>query len=123
MKKLLNIVLASTVIMLLNTGCGNSNTQNVEESTSGGTELTLQSHTTSKKLHEAIIKAGEAKGLKMTKFKANAIIAEKVDGESTSSATVTFNNDKISIIQESGNFDAKSLLKAIQAELKNEETH
>ncbi len=127
MKRLINIALASTVVILLSTGCGNSNTNNNTKSVDGtvnvGTELTLQSHTTSKKLHEAIIKAGEVLGLKMTKFKANAIIAEKVTGDNSSSATVTFSKEQVVITKESGNFDADGLLTAIEAELKNEETH
>ena len=127
MKRLINIALASTVVILLSTGCGNSNTNsntnNVADTVNVGTELTLQSHTTSKKLHEAIIKAGSAKGLKMTEFKANAIIAEKVTGDSSSSATVTFNNEQVVITKESKDFDADGLLAAIEAELKNEETH
>jgi hypothetical protein len=100
MKKLINIALASTVVMLLSTGCGNSKTKAVDDTTSVGTELTLQNHTTSKKLHEAIIKAG-----------------------STSSATVTFSKEQVVITNESGNFDANGLLAAIEAELTNEEIH
>ena len=127
MKRLINIALASTVVMLLSTGCGNSNTNStakgVDNTANVGTELTLQSHTTSKKLHEAIIKAGKAQGLKMTEFKANAIIAEKVTGENSSSATVTFNKEHVVITKESENFDADGLLAAIEAELKNEATH
>ncbi len=127
MKKLINIALASTVVMLLSTGCGNSNTnsttKSIDSTMNVGAELTLQSHTTSKKLHEAIIKAGKAKGLKMTEFKANAIIAENVTGDNSSSATVTFSKEQVVITKESGNFDADGLLAAIEAELKNVETH
>ena len=123
MKKMINIALASTVIMLLSTGCGNSNTNSVDDTVNVATELTLQSHTTSKKLHEAIIKAGQAKGLKMTEFKANAIIAEQVTGDNSSSATVTFSKENIIITKESENFDADGLLAAIESELINEETH
>ena len=39
MKRLINIALASTVVMLLSTGCGNSNTKNVEEAMNVGAEL------------------------------------------------------------------------------------
>ena len=59
----------------------------------------------------------------MTEFKANAIIAEKVTGDNSSSATVTFSKEQVIITKESGNFDADELLAAIEAELKNEETH
>ncbi len=127
MRKLIKIALASTVVMLLSTGCGNSktnsSTESVDHTVNVGTELTLQSHTTSKEVHEAIITAGKAKGLKMTEFKANAIIAEKITGDNSSSATVTFNNEQVVITKESENFDADGLLAAIETELKNEETH
>jgi len=123
MKRLINIALASTAVILLSTGCGNSNTKSVDNTMNVGTELTLQSHTTSKKLHDAIIKAGKAKGLKMTKFKANAIIAEKITGDNSASATVTFSKEQVVITKGSGDFDADGLLAAIEAELKNEETH
>ena len=127
MKRLIKIALASTVVVLLSTGCGNSKTnstaKSVDDTVNVGTELTLQNHTTSKKLHEAIIKAGEAKGLKMTEFKANAIIAENVTGDNSSSATVTFTKEQVVITKESENFDADGLLAAIEVELKNEETH
>lgn len=123
MKKLINIALASTVVMLLSTGCGNSSTNKVDDTMNVGAELTLQSHTTSEKLHEAILKAGKAKGLKMTEFKANAIIAEKVTGENSASATVIFNKEHVAITNESGDFDANGLLAAIEVELKSDVTH
>ncbi len=122
MKRLINIALASTVVMLLSTGCGNSKTKTADDA-NVGTEMTLQSHTATKKLHEAVITAGKTLGLKMTEFKANAIIAEQVTGENSSSATVTFSKEHIVITKESGNFDTDGLLAAIEAELKNEVTH
>ncbi len=123
MNNMIKIALAATVSMFLLTGCGGGNTQTAGESMSGGAELTLQSHTKTKTVHEAIIKAGEAQGLKMTEFKSNAIIAEKADGDDSASATITFTNDKITIMTETGDIGADDLLDAINDELEKEGSH
>ena len=123
MKKMIKIVLASAVSMLLLTGCGSANIQTAEESASGGIELTLQGHTKTEAVHDAIMKAGEKSGLKMTEFKSNAIIAERADGDISASATVTFTNDKVIIMDESGDIDAEDLLEAIEEELQSEDSH
>jgi hypothetical protein len=69
------------------------------------------------------MKAGEANGLKMTEFKSNAIIAEKIDDDESASATVSFTDDKIIIMQERGEMDVDGLLKAIHEELQIRNTH
>jgi glycine cleavage system protein P-like pyridoxal-binding family len=74
-------------------------------------------------VHDAVMKAGAKSGLKMTEFKSNAIIAEKADGDSSASATVTFTNDKVIIMDESGDIDAEDLLEAIEEELQSEGSH
>ena len=123
MKKMIKIVLASAVSMLLVTGCGGGNIQTAEDSISGGVELTLQGHTKTNDVHDAIMKAGEKEGLKMTEFKSNAIIAEKADGDDSASATITFTNKKVIVRDEAGDINAADLLEAIEEELKGEEGH
>jgi len=123
MNKMIKITLAATVSMFLMTGCGGGNIQTSEGSMSGGTELTLQSHTKTEAVHDAIMKAGEENGYMMTEFKSNAVIAEKADGDNSASATVTFTNDKIIIIDETGDIDASDLLEAIEEELQSEDSH
>ena len=122
MKKMIKITLASAVSVLLLAGCGVGGTQAPSESMSGGYEVMLKEHTKTKAVHDAIMKAGEEMGLKMTEFKSNAIIAEKI-GDDSASATVTFTNDKIIVMQESGDIDAEDLLEAIQEELEKEDSH
>ncbi len=122
MNKMIKIALAATVSMFLMTGCGGGNIQTSESSMSGGTELTLQSHTKTETVHDAVMKAGEKLGLTMTEFKSNAIIAEK-SGDNGASATVTFTNDKIIIMDETGDIDADDLLEAIEEELQSEDSH
>jgi len=123
MNKVVKIALASTVSMFLLSGCGGSNTQTAEDTISGHAELTLQSHTNSKKLREAISIAGEKEGLKMTPFKDNSFIVERIDGDDSASATVTFSRDKVVIIPETGDIDADDLLEAIEKELNAESEH
>ena len=120
---MIKIVLASAVSMLLFTGCGGGNIQTAEDSISGGVELTLQGHTKTEAVHDAIMKAGEKNGLKMTEFKSNAIIAERANGDNSASATVTFTNDKVTIKDETGDIDAEDLLEAIEEELQSEDSH
>ncbi len=122
MNKMIKITLAATVSMFLMTGCGGGNIQTSESSMSGGTELTLQSHTKTETVHDAVMKAGEKLGLTMTEFKSNAIIAEK-SGDNSASATVTFTNEKVIIMQETGDIDADDLLEAIEEELQSESSH
>ena len=121
MNKVVKIALASTISMFLLSGCGGSNTQTAEDSISGHAELTFQSQTSRKKLREAIIKAGEKEGLKMTPFKDSSFIIERIDGDDSASATITFSRDKVVIIPETGDIDADDLLEAIEEAL-NEET-
>jgi len=123
MKKMIKIALASAVSMILLTGCGGGNIQTSADSMSGGTELTLQHHTKTETVHEAIMKAGEKNGLKMTEFKSNAVIAERADGENSVSATVTFTNNKVIIMDETGDIGADDLLEAIEEELQSEGSH
>ena len=65
-------------------------------------------HMTQKGMHHAILSAGEENGWIMTKYKANAIIAEKLSDNDTVSVTVTFNNTSFSI--EPANASLKSAI-------------
>ena len=122
MKKLLTITLASTLSIFLLTGCS-SNKTTAEDSMSGGIEMTLEGHHSNKSIQQAIIRVGEEHGWKITEFKSNAVIAEKIDGDNTASATVTFDNDKIIVMDESGDIDANALLDDINEELGKEASH
>jgi len=122
MQKMIKLTLVTAATVLLLVGCG-GDTQTASESMSGGTELHLEGHSTNKQLHEAIVKAGEHEGLKMTAFKSNAIIAERVDGDDSATATITFSKDKIIIMEETGDIDADDLMAAIQEELASEDEH
>jgi predicted small secreted protein len=59
-----------------------------------------------KKVHKAIVEAGEENGWRMTEFKENAIIAEKTEGEGdTKAVTVKFSENYFAIDPENGNLE------------------
>ncbi|WP_040766497.1 hypothetical protein [Sulfurimonas gotlandica] len=72
---------------------------------------------TNKKIAHAIEKAGEKTGWKITEFKSNEVIAEKVDGENTISSTVEFSEGHIEFSNNSATSDLRD---AIEDELSKE---
>jgi len=59
-----------------------------------------------KKVHKAIVEAGEENGWRMTEFKENAIIAEKTEGEGdTKAVTVKFSENSFAIDPENSNLE------------------
>ena len=122
MKKLVTMTLATTLSMFLLTACS-SNVQTAEDTTKSGAELTLNGHHSNKSIQKAIIKVGEEHGWKITEFKSNAVIAEKIDGDDSASATVIFNDDKIILRDESGDINADDFLKYLNDELSKENAH
>ncbi len=122
MKNRVKITLVAALSLLLLTACSGENTQTAEGTSNSRSELILHSHTKTKKIHDAIMQAGEESGLKMTEFKPNAVIAERLDGSNSASATIVFNKDKITIMKESGNIGVDDLLEAIEHKLKDGES-
>ena len=106
--------------MFLLTACA-SNAQTAEDPISGGVALTLSGHHSNKSIQKAIIKVGEEHGWKITEFKSNALIAEKIDGDDSGSATVTFDKDKIIVKDETGDIDADDFLELLNDELSKED--
>jgi len=91
MKKAISVGLVSILSTMLLVGCS-ATTSNPE---AHAVEVEHK-HLTQEKVHKLIKKAGEENGWKMTEFKSNAIIAEKI-GENSESTTVTFGKDYIDI--------------------------
>ena len=120
MKKLVTMTIATTLSMFLLTACG-SNVQTAEDSISGGVELTLSGHHSNKSIQKAIIKVGEEHGWKITEFKSNAVVAEKIDGDDSASATVTFDNDKVIVRDDTGDINAGDFLEDLNDELSKED--
>ena len=105
MKKIISATLISSVALMLITGCGGSGpSTNHNDPSINENALYVNMHD-NKKLIKAINKAGEATGWKITKFKTNALIAEKVDGDHTYASTLKFNDGHIEFENENGTSD------------------
>ena len=91
MKKMIKIGLVSVFSALLLVGCGAASDPEAH------TGEIHTKHMTQEKIHKIIKKAGEENGWKMTEFKSNAMIAEKIDGGDSTAITVTFSKDSFDI--------------------------
>ncbi|WP_457746124.1 hypothetical protein [Sulfurimonas sp.] len=88
MKKIFTFGVVFTLGALLLVGCTPSTSSNDGEAQKHLTKpMTLQ------EVHNAIMQAGEKAGWRMTEFKENTVIAEKIDGDESTSVTVEFSND------------------------------
>jgi len=102
MKKMVTMTLVTAISTLLLVGCNTTKGAVApEDSRSGGYEYPLPAHTDKSKLHDAIIQAGKDKGWIITEFKSNALVAEKICGERSASATIKFNGENLAIVKES----------------------
>ena len=105
MKKVIILGIASALSTLLLVGCG--------AAAKGPEAHTAEMHNknlTQEKVHKIIKEAGEENGWKMTEFKSNAMIAEKIDNGSSVSTTVTFSKSSFDISPE--NSELESILSA-----------
>ena len=99
MKKILSIVALSFTALVLTTGCSSS-MNNMSAHIEKGNETIPQSaiyagHHKSEDMMKAIKKAGEKEGWRVTEFKSNAVIVEKVLGDKTVSSTLEYRNEHI----------------------------
>ena len=95
MKKVISLGVASALSTFLLVGCG-------------GVSPSVQSHSkhmTQEKVHSIIKKAGKEAGWKMTEFKNNAIIAEKIDGSDSKAVTITFDKHSFNISPSDSNLE------------------
>ncbi|MBU0720000.1 hypothetical protein KJ877_01520 [bacterium] len=130
MKKILQISLIATVSVFLFAGCSGKNVGGTpEDSMSGGYEIPITTHISDKNLHDAITKAGERSGWNMIEFKTTSIIAEKILGDKSASATISFGTDRIVIMKDNSTLDSQyethvlELEDAIREELQDKAAH
>jgi hypothetical protein len=117
MNKILSITLISAITLVLSTGCGGTSpSPESHDAKVSEDALYVQTHD-NKKIAHAIEKAGEKTGWKITEFKSNEVIAEKVDGENTISSTVKFSEGHIEFSNNSATSDLRD---AIEDELSKE---
>jgi len=84
MKKILSLSLISALTLVLLTGCNST----------GGDGLQVKTHDNEKILH-AIEEAGKQNGWKITEFKNNEVIAEKIDNGDAVSSSIKFQEGNI----------------------------
>jgi len=130
MKKMVTMTIVTAISTLLLVGCNTTKGAVApEQSFSGGYETLLPAHTNKEKLHDAIIEAGEANGWVMTEFKSTVLIAEKIVDGKSASATISFGQDKLVIVEESSSLGSKydtyidTLQDAIYEKLQKEASH
>ncbi len=115
MRKVITLGFVSVVSTLLLVGCSakTSSLQTHETESCEAECHTGEMHDknlTQEKVHKIIKEAGEENGWKMTEFKSNAMIAEKIDNGSSVSTTVTFSKSSFDISPE--NSELESILSA-----------
>lgn len=103
MKNIISLTLISSVTLMLTTGCGGAGPSAHDPSISENA-LYVNTHN-NEKLSKAIHKAGEATGWKITSFKSNAVIAEKVSGDTTYASTLKFNDGHVEFENADGTSD------------------
>lgn len=102
MKKIISLTLISSVALLLTTGCGGSG-PSADPSISENALYTNMHN--NEKLLKVIHKAGSASGWKITDFKSNMVVAEKVDGDNTYASTLKFNDGHVEFENAEGTSD------------------
>ncbi len=112
MKKVITLGLVSALSTMLFIGCGSTTPAVKAANTPTGEKVHTgeihKQHMTQEKVHKIIKKAGEDAGWKMTEFKSNTLIAEKTDGEASTSITITFSPDSFDVLP--ANSDLESVI-------------
>ena len=122
MKKLVTIGCTAAVSVLLLTGCGGkSGTEGgLHTDEKRGLEAVAQKRVNKEVLYGVILDAGRDAGWIMTEFKNNEIIAEKITGEDSISASVHLDSHGFHISPEEGTADLKN---AINDRLSSSSSH
>jgi len=129
MNKIVKLLLMVSIFMFI--GCSQtSGGINPKASMSGGYELAIPlSYTKKGMVHDAIMKAGDISGWKMTEFKASSIIGEKIVGDKSASVVISFETNNIIIMKDNSTLGSDydkyvgELIDAINKELNAQETH
>ncbi len=133
MKKILSITLISALTLVLSAGCSS---KEPKEPVKMGAHIDKTDESTVKtaiyigdmKTEKAILaieKAGKKAGWRVTEFKSNAVIVEKVVGDKTISRTIKVYNQHISGEEKASGSELHELREAIVKELqkKNKSSH
>ena len=103
LKKLLSILSISALTLLLSVGC--ASTHSSEEAHSGDYQKL-----SNKQIHQAIMRGGEKAGWKMTEFKDNEVIAEKIEDGDSEMVSVKIHNGHVSYEGEASHSDLEDAI-------------
>ncbi len=122
MKKILALTLISSVTLILTTGCGGSgpSAKSPLKDPSVNENALYINTQNNDKIAKSIHTAGQQAGWRVTDFNSNALIAEKIDGDTSYITTVEFHNGHIEFNNEDGTSDSdiSDLKDAIEKALK-----
>ncbi|TKI68631.1 hypothetical protein FCU45_09400 [Sulfurimonas crateris] len=121
MKKMFSIVVVSAVTLILSVGCSGGLEMGAKGPEAISENAIYVGHHSNENVLEAIKIAGVKEGWRVTEFKSNAVIVEKIIGDKTVSSTVVYENEQIA--GDNKNAPMDELLKLRQAivdELKKE---
>ncbi|MEO1937905.1 MAG: hypothetical protein ABGW85_04630 [Sulfurimonas sp.] len=102
MKKLLKLTLASAIVLLM-ASCSATGGPDADTQTASF-EHFKPKHSLSE-VHDLIVQAGKENGWRMTEFKDNEIIAEKVSDDNTKAVTIKFAKNYFHIEPEDGDLE------------------
>jgi len=118
MNKILTLALLSALTLVLSTGCSSKGGVINTEASKDAIHIKMHNN---EKIVDAIIKAGKKANWKITKFKSNEVIAEKIGNNETISSSIKIYNGYMEF---SNNSQTSDLRDAIEDELKNQgKTH
>ena len=109
MKKILSLTLISSVALMLITGCGGSEPSvknpSIKDPSVNKNALYINTHD-NEKIAKSIHEAAKKAGWRITEFKQNALIAEKIDGDTAYATTAKFHDGHIEFDNEEGTSDS-----------------
>ena len=113
MNKILTLALVSALALVLSTGC--SSKGNIMDVEAPKEAIYTNSHS-NEKVIKAIVKAGAKTNWKITEFKSNEVVAEKVGSNETVSSSIKMFDGYLEF---SNNSQTSDLRSAIKNELEN----
>jgi hypothetical protein len=121
MKKMFSIVVASAATLVLSVGCSGGLEMGAKGPEAISETAIYVGHHSNEDVLEAIKIAGKKEGWRVTEFKSNAVVVEKIIGDKTVSSTVVYENEQISGDNKNAPMDQLLKLRhAIVDELKKE---
>jgi PBP1b-binding outer membrane lipoprotein LpoB len=103
MKKRLTVSIIAFVTTLFVVGCSSGSTGVGENK--GVEHEHIEKEMTLKEVHDTIVESARAHGWRVTEFKENVLIAEKIGDDETTSVTVSFAKDHFALSPENDDLE------------------